>query len=134
MKFNTAFFANRRYPSRPSLADLEIISDPALRRVALAELNRIVDAGLARVYVPAAADFWNVWLEALFAPPHGERVTLEERCQRFVAQHGLTDGTRPGGGAARAYSSKLHNSAAASSRVSSARAPAWPAFPTSLPR
>lgn len=86
MKFTIPFRAPKK-PLRPTLADLSSIGDPELRRLALVELNRIVDAGLASVYVPAAADFWNVWLGRELAPPHGERVTLETWCCRFEARH-----------------------------------------------
>jgi hypothetical protein len=97
MKFSTVFFGGKHYPARPSLFDLAIIAEPAVRRLALVELHRLLDAGLAGVYVPAAADFWNVWLEAPIAPPHGQRIRLDEWAQQFATQH---PAGQPGGGAA----------------------------------
>jgi hypothetical protein len=96
MKFSTVLFGYRRYPSRPSLADLVVIADPAVRRLALGELNRLLDAGLVSAYVPAAADFWNVWLGHQLAPPQGERVTLDEWARRFASQR---SSEQPGGAA-----------------------------------
>jgi hypothetical protein len=86
MKFTMLMFGGRRYPTRPSLADLCVIQDPVVHRLALVELNRLLDAGLASVYVPAAADFWNVWLGHQLAPPHGRRITLNEWASEFAAQ------------------------------------------------
>lgn len=73
--------------NRPTLGDLTMIADPMLRQAAFAELNRILDAGLANVYIPAAADFWNIWLGQQLAPPYSQRVHLEDWSQQFVAQY-----------------------------------------------
>jgi hypothetical protein len=82
--------------SRPTLADMTMIDDPHLQRLALVELNCIIDAGVASVYVPAAADFWNVWLGREHAPTQGMRVTLEERSRQLVVRHSAG---QPGGAA-----------------------------------
>jgi hypothetical protein len=90
-------FRTPKKPARPTLADMASIGDPQLQRLALVELNRLLDAELADVYHPIGAPFWNVWLSHRLVPG-GERVRLEDWCERFVAQH--ADGSRPGGGAA----------------------------------
>ena len=84
-------------PSRPSLADMATIEDPQLRRLALVELHRLLDAELADVYHPIGGEFWNVWLGHRLVPG-GERVRLEDWCHRFVAQH-QSSGSQPGGAA-----------------------------------
>ena len=99
MKFITAVRTPKK-PSRPTLADMASIGDPQLRRLALIELNRLLDEELADCYTPIGASFWNVWLSHRLVPG-GERVRLTDWCARFVDQHSSgNDGTRPGGGAA----------------------------------
>jgi hypothetical protein len=95
MKFSILAHTPNR-PTRPQLTDLGVISDPVVQRLALVELNRILDSGQVSAYMPAAADWWNLWLGKELAPPHGRRVKLEEWVQQFAAQHASG---RPGGAA-----------------------------------
>jgi hypothetical protein len=65
MKFTIAG-RHRSRPSRSALADLVGISDPSVRRLALVELNRLLDAELADVYHPICADTLSgLWLHEL---------------------------------------------------------------------
>jgi hypothetical protein len=95
MKFTIAV-RHRSRPSRPALADLAGIPDPSVRRLALVEPNRLLDAELADVYHPIGAPFWNVWLSHRLVPG-GEHIRLEDWCQRYAA---LREVNQPGGGAA----------------------------------
>jgi hypothetical protein len=70
------------------------IADPVRAAQAYWDLQHLVKLDLANVYLPAgwvAAGHrrFNVWLDRRMAPPHGERVTLEEWCQHY------RDGTLP---------------------------------------
>lgn len=91
-------FKKRLDPSTLALADVaQYIADPERATLAFSELQRLQRLELIDVYLPAG---WvtahhrrfNVWLSQRLQPPHGERITLEEWCARWLAE-----GTPAGG-------------------------------------
>lgn len=85
-------------PAPLTLGDVaQFIGDPTHAATAFHELQRLQDEELIDVYLPAGSIVagtrrFNVWLGHQVRPPHGERITLQEWANEWLASQGSSTG------------------------------------------
>jgi hypothetical protein len=65
---------------RPHPSEFKL-NDPEVRKAAVKELNRLIEAGEIRVYTTPDQTNWNVWVEE-----PGRRQTLLEWAEEFAGR------------------------------------------------